>query len=143
MDSDGGFDTPKKRPFPAMDSDGLDCRNPPINDGSRRINRNTVVKKESTEAGDTIRGLFGDVPITETESQYLDAARKGDITRIEEIFEDIGTLKLTCVDAMGRSALHLAVKGNHTNVVSYLLDRAKVRQHLQTDCSYPTKNTNS
>ncbi|PVD35107.1 hypothetical protein C0Q70_06388 [Pomacea canaliculata] len=63
--------------------------------------------------------LFADV-----EEEFLHAAEFGDIPTVRRLLNEFSDLNVDCIDALGRTALRLAVKNEHLEIVEVLLDRS-------------------
>ena len=62
--------------------------------------------------------------MTDEERVYLNAAAVGDGPVLRQSLEDSETkLNVSCVDYMGRSALHLAIDNENTESIELLLDK--------------------
>ncbi|KAL8589975.1 hypothetical protein ACOMHN_007001 [Nucella lapillus] len=62
---------------------------------------------------------FGDV-----EEEFLHAAEFGDVPTTRRLLNEYHELNVDCIDALGRTALRLAVKNEHLEIVEVLLDRS-------------------
>ncbi|XP_059176499.1 short transient receptor potential channel 7-like, partial [Physella acuta] len=58
------------------------------------------------------------------EEEFLHAAEFGDIPNVKRILNDCVDLNIDCIDALGRTALRLAVKNEHLEVVEVLLEKS-------------------
>ncbi|XP_076449136.1 short transient receptor potential channel 7-like [Babylonia areolata] len=65
------------------------------------------------------RPVFADV-----EEEFLHAAEFGDIPTVKRLVTEFPDLDVDCIDALGRTALRLAVKNEHLEIVEVLLDRS-------------------
>lgn len=89
-------------------------------------------KKESKKAHQqssddrVARSIFGDVPLTDSERRFLAAASCGYLYEVQQCIQENGSLNLNCRDYLGRSALQLAVQGEHYDTLQYLLDRCSL-----------------
>lgn len=54
--------------------------------------------------------------LADTEEEFLHAAEFGDIPTVKRILLDNPSLNADCIDALGRTALRLAVKNEHLEV---------------------------
>uniref|UniRef100_A0A8W8K9B7 Transient receptor ion channel domain-containing protein n=1 Tax=Magallana gigas TaxID=29159 RepID=A0A8W8K9B7_MAGGI len=61
------------------------------------------------------------------EEEFLHAAEFGDIPSVKRILDQTPEMNVDCIDALGRTALRLAVKNEHLEVVEVLLDRSSGR----------------
>ena len=64
--------------------------------------------------------------LTDLEVQYLTAAESGDLTAVTAAVCDYN-VNINCVDYLGRSALELAVAGDHNELIAYLLPRSNLQ----------------
>ncbi|XP_050396877.2 short transient receptor potential channel 7 isoform X1 [Patella vulgata] len=60
----------------------------------------------------------------DAEEEFLHAAEFGDIPGVKRLLNEFPDLNIDCIDALGRTALRLAVKNEHLEVVEHLLDRS-------------------
>ena len=81
---------------------------------------------ETTDTEKVSQGIFGDVPLTDTERRLLSAALLGDIAALQQCVGESGGRSLQCRDYLGRTALQLAVVGEHPDAVQYLLGRSSL-----------------
>ena len=81
-------------------------------------------RRENSDAEKVARGIFGDVPLTDTERRFLSAAETGQLAALEQCVEENGNLNVNCRDYLGRSALQLGVVGEHYECISYLLGKS-------------------
>ncbi|CAL1532323.1 unnamed protein product [Lymnaea stagnalis] len=58
------------------------------------------------------------------EEEFLHAAEFGDIPNVKRILANYADLNIDCIDALGRTALRLAVKNEHLEVVEVLLEKS-------------------
>ncbi|KAL3859306.1 hypothetical protein ACJMK2_009531 [Sinanodonta woodiana] len=65
--------------------------------------------------------------IVDVEDEFLHAAEFGDIPTVKRLLNDNADLNIDCSDALGRTALRLAVKNEHLEVVELLLDKSSSR----------------
>jgi len=54
--------------------------------------------------------------LADAEEEFLHAAEFGDIPTVRRLLNDNGELNVDCIDALGRTALRLAVKNEHLEV---------------------------
>ncbi|CAG5116513.1 unnamed protein product, partial [Candidula unifasciata] len=64
----------------------------------------------------------------DVEEEFLHAAEFGDIHCVKRILTDYKDFNSDCTDALGRTALRLAVKNEHLEIVELLLERAGTHQ---------------
>ncbi|KAI8790076.1 short transient receptor potential channel 6, partial [Biomphalaria glabrata] len=83
--------------------------------GSTRYSFMSSVSQDSEGS----RPTFLDV-----EGEFLHAAEFGDIPNVKRILNDYMDLNIDCIDALGRTALRLAVKNEHLEVVEVLLEKS-------------------
>lgn len=83
-------------------------------------------KGEDTREDFVARGIFGDVPLTDTERRFLTAAETGNLEQIQLCIRENGSLNLNCRDYLGRTGLQLAVLGEHYEAIQFLLDRCSL-----------------
>nr|KAG5699167.1 hypothetical protein BaRGS_014466 [Batillaria attramentaria] len=83
-------------------------------------------RRENPDAEKVARGIFGDVPLTDTERRFLSSAETGHLVALEQCVEENGSLNLTCRDYLGRTALQLAVLGEHFDCIQYLLEKSSL-----------------
>ena len=83
-------------------------------------------RRENSDAEKVARGIFGDVPLTDTERRFLSAAETGHLAALEQCVEDNGTLNVNCRDYLGRTALQLGVIGEHYECLAYLLEKSSL-----------------
>ncbi|XP_076449975.1 short transient receptor potential channel 6-like [Babylonia areolata] len=81
-------------------------------------------RRENPDVEKVARGIFGDVPLTDTERRFLSAADTGHLSALEQCVEESGALNVNCRDYLGRTALQLAVLGEHYDCISYLLQKS-------------------
>lgn len=62
--------------------------------------------------------------LADQEEEFLHAAEFGDIPTVKRLLNDNPNLNVDCIDALGRTALRLAVKNEHLEIVEVLLDRS-------------------
>ncbi|XP_076470184.1 short transient receptor potential channel 7-like [Babylonia areolata] len=79
---------------------------------------------KSSTSMDSQKG-FGDV-----EEEFLHAAEFGDVPTTKRLLSEYQELNVDCIDALGRTALRLAVKNEHLEIVEVLLDRSS-QHHIQ------------
>lgn len=60
----------------------------------------------------------------DVEEEFLHAAEFGDIPTVRRLLNEFSDLNVDCIDALGRTALRLAVKNEHLEIVEVLLDRS-------------------
>ncbi|KAI8790073.1 short transient receptor potential channel 3 [Biomphalaria glabrata] len=89
--------------------------------GSTRYSYMSSVSQESEGS----KPAFVDV-----EEEFLHAAEFGDIPNVRRILEDYADINVDCIDALGRTALRLAVKNEHLEVVEVLLEKSN-QHHIQ------------
>ncbi|KAK3611420.1 hypothetical protein CHS0354_027146 [Potamilus streckersoni] len=65
--------------------------------------------------------------IVDVEAEFLHAAEFGDIPTVKRLLSENVDLNIDCSDALGRTALRLAVKNEHLEVVELLLDKSSSR----------------
>ncbi|XP_048773231.1 short transient receptor potential channel 7-like isoform X2 [Ostrea edulis] len=65
--------------------------------------------------------------LVDVEEEFLHAAEFGDIPSVKRILDQTPEMNVDCIDALGRTALRLAVKNEHLEVVEVLLDRSSGR----------------
>ncbi|XP_055899528.1 uncharacterized protein LOC106062840 isoform X1 [Biomphalaria glabrata] len=100
--------------------------------GQARAEHNDMHEKRQRSRHDNrdtdkaTRSIFGDVPLTDTERRYLWAAQSGNLTALEMLVEDSSTFNLSCRDYLGRTALQLAVLGEHYDCIQLLLDKSRL-----------------
>ncbi|CAG5135895.1 unnamed protein product, partial [Candidula unifasciata] len=82
--------------------------------GSTKYNSMTLSSQDSVP-----KQVFVDI-----EEEFLHAAEFGDIPNVKRILTDYPDLNVDCIDALGRTALRLAVKNEHLEVVEVLLDKS-------------------
>ena len=58
--------------------------------------------------------------------EYLLAAEAGDLSAVTQAVAELNA-NINCVDHMGRSALELALMGDHESVVEFLLPRSNLQ----------------
>ena len=83
-------------------------------------------RRENSDTEKVARGIFGDVPLTDTERRFLSAAETGHLAALEQCVEDNGTLNVNCRDYLGRTALQLGVIGEHYECLAYLLEKSSM-----------------
>ncbi|KAK7099044.1 hypothetical protein V1264_003240 [Littorina saxatilis] len=83
-------------------------------------------RRENPDAEKVARGIFGDVPLTDTERRFLSSAETGHLAALEQCVEENGNLNVNCRDYLGRTALQLAVMGEHYDCISYLLEKSSM-----------------
>ncbi|XP_048242229.1 short transient receptor potential channel 7-like [Haliotis rufescens] len=83
-------------------------------------------KGEDTREDFVARGIFGDVPLTDTERRFLTAAETGNLEQVQLCIRENGSLNLNCRDYLGRTGLQLAVLGEHYEAIQFLLDRCSL-----------------
>ncbi|KAL8623813.1 hypothetical protein ACOMHN_059894 [Nucella lapillus] len=81
-------------------------------------------RRENSDMEKVARGIFGDVPLTDTERRFLSSAETGHLAALEQCVEDNGNLNVNCRDYLSRTALQLAVLGEHYDCISYLLQKS-------------------
>lgn len=54
--------------------------------------------------------------LADQEEEFLHAAEFGDIPTVKRLLNDNPNLNVDCIDALGRTALRLAVKNEHLEV---------------------------
>ncbi|XP_067655536.1 short transient receptor potential channel 7-like [Haliotis asinina] len=86
----------------------------------------TQTKGEATHEDIVARGIFGDVPLTDTERRFLTGAETGNLEQIQLCIRENGSLNLNCRDYLGRTALQLAVLGEHYEAIQFLLDKCSL-----------------
>ncbi len=64
--------------------------------------------------------------ITDIDREYLVAAELGDLTTVQSAIHEYN-VNINCFDHLGRSALELALMGDHQDVVEYLLPRSNLQ----------------
>ena len=64
--------------------------------------------------------------MTDQEYDYLMAAENGDLDVVQKAAQD-WNININCSDHLGRSALELALMGDHLDVVEYLLPRSNLQ----------------
>ncbi|XP_035825162.1 short transient receptor potential channel 3-like [Aplysia californica] len=67
-------------------------------------------------------------PFADVEEEFLHAAEFGDIPNVKRILSEYVDLNVDCIDALGRTALRLAVKNEHLEVVEVLLEKSNQHQ---------------
>ncbi|XP_067652224.1 short transient receptor potential channel 7-like isoform X3 [Haliotis asinina] len=82
--------------------------------------RHSFISNASQESAKT----FADA-----EEEFIHAAEFGDIPNVKKLLTEYPELNPDCIDALGRTALRLAVKNEHLEVVEVLLDRSN-QQHI-------------
>ncbi|CAI9734239.1 short transient receptor potential channel 3-like [Octopus vulgaris] len=86
-----------------------------MNTGRRYSTRDNTEEKEKVA-----RSIFGDVPLTGLERRFLTAATDGNLAEIKQcIMEGVN---VNCRDYLGRTALQLALQGDHYDATKFLLD---------------------
>lgn len=55
--------------------------------------------------------------LVDVEEEFLHAAEFGDIPTVRRLLNDNPELNVDCIDALGRTALRLAVKNEHLEVI--------------------------
>ncbi|XP_059163999.1 short transient receptor potential channel 6-like [Physella acuta] len=83
-------------------------------------------RHDNSDADKATRSIFGDVPLTDTERRYLWAAQSGNLPALEMLVEESGTFNLSCRDYLGRTALQLAVLGEHYDCIQLLLEKSRL-----------------
>ncbi|BFZ13049.1 hypothetical protein BsWGS_16088 [Bradybaena similaris] len=78
----------------------------------------SLMSHASQDSGIT-KQLFADI-----EEEFLHSAEFGDIPNVKRILNDFVDLNVDCIDALGRTALRLAVKNEHLEVVEVLLEKS-------------------
>ncbi|XP_033754245.1 short transient receptor potential channel 3-like [Pecten maximus] len=68
--------------------------------------------------------------LVDIEDEFLHAAEFGDVPTVKQLVDRNADLNVDCIDALGRTALRLAVKNEHLEVVEILLDRSS-ELHIQ------------
>ncbi|RUS88277.1 hypothetical protein EGW08_003979 [Elysia chlorotica] len=63
-------------------------------------------------------------PFADVEEEFLHAAEFGDVPNVKKILAENADLNIDCIDALGRTALRLAVKNEHLEVVEVLLEKS-------------------
>ncbi|XP_060587786.1 short transient receptor potential channel 7-like [Ruditapes philippinarum] len=65
--------------------------------------------------------------LVDVEEEFLHAAEFGDIPTVRRLLAENSELNVDCIDALGRTALRLAVKNEHLEVVEVLLEKSSSR----------------
>lgn len=68
----------------------------------------------------------GDSSLADVDLEYLSAAATGDLAAVQAAIQDFNA-NINCLDQLGRSALELALIGEHDAVVEYLLPRSNLQ----------------
>ena len=71
----------------------------------------SVDSSSSTIGSNSLPFQFADV-----EEEFLHAAEFGDVPNVKKILAENADLNIDCIDALGRTALRLAVKNEHLEV---------------------------
>ncbi|XP_021357995.1 short transient receptor potential channel 3-like isoform X2 [Mizuhopecten yessoensis] len=87
----------------------------------KRSNRMSLMSRTSIESAKTL---------VDIEDEFLHAAEFGDVPTVKQLVDRNADLNVDCIDALGRTALRLAVKNEHLEVVEILLDRSS-ELHIQ------------
>lgn len=64
--------------------------------------------------------------LSELDREYLSAAELGDLGTVQTAVNEYN-VNINCVDFLGRSALELALMGDHQDVVEFLLPRSNIQ----------------
>ncbi|KAH9502962.1 Short transient receptor putative channel 3 [Bulinus truncatus] len=82
-------------------------------------NRQSLMSKASQDSFCSTNKQFMDV-----EEEFLHAAEFGDVHNVCRLLKDHSELDTECNDALGRTALRLAVKNEHLEIVEALLEKS-------------------
>ncbi|KAL4234378.1 hypothetical protein ACF0H5_006025 [Mactra antiquata] len=96
---------------------------------SRKLNKSNLLNYKIDAIGKTFL-LYKDVKskqLIDVEEEFLHAAEFGDIPTVRRILNENQELNVDCIDALGRTALRLAVKNEHLEVVEVLLEKSSSR----------------
>ncbi|GFN92280.1 short transient receptor potential channel 6 [Plakobranchus ocellatus] len=91
---------------------------------SARFAKSASLKKY--HFGDGTNTVSNTLPFqfADVEEEFLHAAEFGDVPNVKKILAENNDLNIDCIDALGRTALRLAVKNEHLEVVEVLLEKS-------------------
>ena len=98
----------------------------PCPPGHRKMRRSRPQRLDSS-SDRLLQTIFArQLALSEMDREYLAAAELGDIGTVQTAVSEFN-VNINCVDYLGRSALELALMGDHQDVVEFLLPRSNLQ----------------
>ncbi|CAH1772636.1 unnamed protein product [Owenia fusiformis] len=82
---------------------------------------------KTSSAAPVFSAIFGESVMHTKETEFLEAAEKGDIQTIMKIVNADVNFNLNVLDIFGRSALEIAVEGEYIDIVEFLLPKSSIQ----------------